>query len=83
MLKQLQHHQLETFVHVVIITLSLLQVSNSDGDLRRTLVNSSVVEQPRALTLMPGERYGVPIIPFVFLNSPLAPCVLSCMCCFS
>ncbi|KAI2656216.1 Sortilin-related receptor [Labeo rohita] len=32
-----------------------IEVSNSDGDLRRTLVNSSVVEQPRALTLMPGE----------------------------
>lgn len=73
MLKQLQQHQLQTFVHIVVLTLSLVQVSNSDGDLRRTLVNSSVVEQPRALTLMPGERYGVPIIPFVFLSRPFAP----------
>lgn len=73
MLKQLQQHQLQTLVHVVVLTLSLVQVSNSDGDLRRTLVNSSVVEQPRALTLMPGERYGVPIIPFVFLSSHFAP----------
>ncbi|TRY94352.1 hypothetical protein DNTS_000097, partial [Danionella cerebrum] len=37
------------------ISLDTIQVSNSDGDLRRTLVNSSVVEQPRALALIPGE----------------------------
>lgn len=34
------------------------QVSNPDGDLRRTLVNSSVLEHPRALALLSGERYG-------------------------
>ena len=32
------------------------QVSNPDGDLRHTLLNSSVLEHPRALVLLPGER---------------------------
>ncbi|CAB1348795.1 unnamed protein product, partial [Coregonus sp. 'balchen'] len=33
----------------------LYWVSNPDGDLRHTLLNSSVLEHPRALVLMPGE----------------------------
>ncbi|KAJ8401703.1 hypothetical protein AAFF_G00376740 [Aldrovandia affinis] len=35
-----------------------IEVANPDGDLRRTLLNSSVLEHPRALALMPGERLG-------------------------
>ncbi|KAK0145654.1 Sortilin-related receptor [Merluccius polli] len=32
-----------------------IEVSNPDGDLRHTLLNSSVLEHPRALVLLPGE----------------------------
>ncbi|XP_042342825.1 sortilin-related receptor-like [Plectropomus leopardus] len=33
-----------------------IEVSNPDGDLRHTLLNSSILEHPRALVLLPGER---------------------------
>lgn len=42
-----------------IKTVSLLlclKVSNPDGDLRHTLLNSSILEHPRALVLLPGVR---------------------------
>nr|XP_015193134.1 PREDICTED: sortilin-related receptor [Lepisosteus oculatus] len=34
-----------------------MEVSNPDGDLRRTLLNSTVLEHPRALVLIPSERW--------------------------
>jgi len=37
-------------------SLIVLKVSNPDGDLRHTLLNSSVLEHPRALVLLPEER---------------------------
>lgn len=47
-----------TLFAVVFQWLCFAQVSNPDGDLRLTLVNSSILEHPRALALMPGDRYG-------------------------
>lgn len=32
-----------------------LQVANPDGDLRLTVLNSSILERPRALALVPRE----------------------------
>uniref|UniRef100_W5MGE8 Sortilin-related receptor n=1 Tax=Lepisosteus oculatus TaxID=7918 RepID=W5MGE8_LEPOC len=50
-----------------------MEVSNPDGDLRRTLLNSTVLEHPRALVLIPSERLTAPSSsrPFQFANAVL------------
>uniref|UniRef100_A0A8C4YG54 Sortilin-related receptor n=1 Tax=Gopherus evgoodei TaxID=1825980 RepID=A0A8C4YG54_9SAUR len=37
------------------VTLDIIQVANPDGDMRFTVLNSSVLERPRALVLVPKE----------------------------